>query len=156
MKARNDSRTGISARAGLQCQNHQPRRILVVEDEPELRQLVTEVLSESGFQVDSAENGLVALPPLNSVHYDLMLVEEEMSIMTGLELVQLLRSEAIMMPVILVKGTRLTREPDQNPHEQIQAILMKPFTFAELFRTVREVLRVADSVDHFRFHAQQT
>jgi DNA-binding response OmpR family regulator len=133
MKARNESRTGISARAGFECQTHPPRRILVVEDEPELRQLVTEVLSVSGFRVDSAENGLVALPPLNAVHYDLMLVEEEMSIMTG-----------------------LAREPDQIPDPQIQAMLMKPFTASELFRTVREVLHAADSVNHFRFLAPQT
>jgi DNA-binding response OmpR family regulator len=151
MKAHNISRTGVSVKAALQCQTNPPQRILVVEDEPDIRQLDTEVLRESGYQVDTAENGLVALHSLNTDHYDLLIIEEEMSMVTGLKLVKELRSEDIMVPVILVLGTMPTKESNRNPWPQIQAILLKPYTVAELFRTVREVLRAANIGVHVRF-----
>jgi DNA-binding response OmpR family regulator len=151
MKAHNNSRTGVSAKAALQCRTNPPQRILVVEDEPDIRQLDTEVLRGSGFQVDTAENGLVALHSLDIGHYDLLIIEDEMSMVTGLELVKKLRSEDLMVPVILVLGTMPAKESNPNPWPQIQAILLKPYTVAELFRTVSEVLRAAGSGACFRF-----
>jgi len=151
MKAHNISQIGVSAKAALQCQTNPSQHILVVEDEPDIRQLDTEVLRESGYQVDTAENGLVALHSINTDHYDLLIIEEEMSMVTGLELVKELRSEDMKVPVILVLGTVPVKESNRNPWPQIQAILFKPYTVAELFRTVREVLRAASSGAHVRF-----
>jgi DNA-binding response OmpR family regulator len=151
MAANKISRTGGSAKAALQCQTHPPQRILVVEDEPDIRLLDTEVLSESGFQVDTAENGLLALHTLKTGRYDLLIVEEEMSTVTGMELVKAMRSQAMMVPVILVMGTMPTTEPNVNQWPQIQAILLKPYTVAELSMTVKEVLRVAGNGANFWF-----
>jgi DNA-binding response OmpR family regulator len=150
MKAHKNLRTGSPTKAALQCQTHPPQRILVVEDEPDIRQLNTEVLRESGFQVDTAENGLLALHTLKTDHYDLLIVEEEMSTVTGLELVKAMRSQAMMVPVILVMGTMPTTEPNGNRWPQIQAILLKPYTVAELSMTVKEVLRVAGNDAYFQ------
>src|ERR1017187_6512346 len=104
MKAHKNSRTGVPAKAALQCQTEPPQRILVVEDEPDIRRLDTEVLRESGFQVDTAKSGLAALRSLDTDHYDLLIIEEEMSMVTGLELVTKLRAEDLTVPVILVLG----------------------------------------------------
>jgi DNA-binding response OmpR family regulator len=150
-KAHHVSRIGGSAKEALQCRTNPPQRILVVEDEPDIRQLETEVLRESGYDVDTAENGLAALHSLNTDHYDLLIVEEEMSMVTGLELVKELRSEDMMVPVILVVGTMPIKAPTRNQWPHIQAILLKPYTIAELFKTVKEVLRVAGSGAYFRF-----
>jgi DNA-binding response OmpR family regulator len=151
MKAHNTLQTGVLPKAALQCETNLPQHILVVEDEPDIRRLDTEVLRESGFKVDTAENGLVAMRSLSTDHYDLLIIEEEMSMVTGLELVRELRSEDVKVPVILVVGTVPAREPNRNPWPQIQAILLKPYTVFELFRTVREVLRAAGSGAHARF-----
>ena len=151
MDAHNVLRCGGAVRAALQCQTHPPQRILVVEDEPDIRQLESEVLRESGYQVDTAENGLRALDSLNADHYDLLIIEEEMSTVTGLELVNELRSEGLLVPVILVLGTMPTEGLSPNPWPQVQAILLKPYTVAELFRTVREVLCAASGGAHVRY-----
>jgi two-component system, OmpR family, alkaline phosphatase synthesis response regulator PhoP len=143
MRAHNILRTGRSARAALQCQTHPPQRILVVESEPDIRKLDTEVLRASGYQVDNAKNGLTALQTLNNDRFDLVIVEEDMPKVTGLELVKALRSEDVMTPVILVLGTMPAKESKPNKWREIQAILIKPYTVAELCKTVKEVLRAA-------------
>lgn len=145
------SQTGRAAKAAPQCQTHPAQRILVVEDEPDIRQLDSEVLRKSGYQVDTAENGVEAMQTLNSDHYDLVIVEEEMSEMPGLELVKEMRAEEIMVPVILVLGTMPEEESKTDSWPQIQATLLKPYTVAELFRTVKEVLLAVGTDTFFRF-----
>jgi CheY-like chemotaxis protein len=149
MKAHKILRKGGSAKAALQCQTHPPQRILVVEDEPDIRKLDTEVLRESGFQVANAKNGIAALHTLNTERLDLVIIEEEMSLVTGLELVKALRSEDILTPVILVLAAMPTMESNPNRWAQVQAILIKPYTVAELYKTVKEVLRSAGTVAYF-------
>ena len=70
--------------------------------------------------------------------------------MPGL-LVKAMRAEEIMVPVILVLGTMPKAELKTNPWPQIQATLLKPYTIAELFRTVKEVLLAAGTDTFFRF-----
>ena len=151
MKAHKISRTSGAARVALQCQTHPPQHILVVEDEPDIRQLDTVVLSESGYRVDTADNGLDALHSLDTDNYDLLIIEDEMPTVTGLELVKILRSENLTVPVILVLGTMPPEGLHRNPWPQIQAILIKPYTIGELSRTVREVLRAASNGANARF-----
>jgi DNA-binding response OmpR family regulator len=140
MKENKISQTGAPARAALQCPTNPPQRILVVEDDAEIRRLNSEVLTESGYQVDAAEDGVEAWHALNTKHYDLMITDNNMPIVTGLELIKKLRAEDMTLPVILMSGTMPTEELEQHPWLQIQATLIKPYTLAELFKTVKEVL----------------
>jgi len=151
MKAHNVSRAGASATRTLQCKTNPCQSILVVEDEPDIRQLDTEVLRESGYQVDIAENGLAALNSVKTDRYDLLVIEDEMLMVTGQELVKKLRSEGILVPVILVLGTMPTMESSRNLWPQIQAVLLKPYTVAEMLKTVREVLLSACNGTYVRF-----
>jgi DNA-binding response OmpR family regulator len=145
MKANEWSRSGGLVKAALECQTCPSPRILVAEDEPSLSKLDTEVLNVCGYQVDNAKNGLTALHKLNDDHFDLAIVEEELPKVTGLELVNALRSNDIMTPVILVMGTAPVKEPNPNKVAQVQAILFKPYTVAELLKTVKGVLRAANT-----------
>ncbi|MEN3042206.1 MAG: response regulator [Fervidobacterium sp.] len=68
-----------------------PKRILVVEDEPNMRLLVTEELIDAGYEVDEAENAEEALRKFNDKPYDLVTIDIEMPGMNGLELAGKLR-----------------------------------------------------------------
>jgi DNA-binding response OmpR family regulator len=151
MKAHNVARAGAPATRTLQCKTNPCQSILVVEDEPDIRQLDTEVLRDSGYQVDIAENGLAALNSVKTDRYDLLVIEDEMLMVTGQELVKKLRSEGILVPVILVLGTVPTMESSRNLWPQIQAVLLKPYTVAEMLKTVREVLLSACNGTYVRF-----
>jgi two-component system OmpR family response regulator len=134
------SQTGATASAALECPTNPPQRILVVEDDADIRSLNTESLTESGYCVDAAENGAAAWQALNAKHYDLLITDNHMPVVTGLELIKKLRAEEMTLPVILMSGTLPTEELEQHPWLQIQATLLKPYTLAELFKTVKEVL----------------
>ena len=151
MSAHKVSCVGASATRALQCETNPSQSILVVEDEPDVRQLDTEVLRDSGYQVDIAENGLAALHSVKTARYDLLIIEDEMLMVTGQELVKELRSEGILVPVILVLGTMPTMESSRNLWPQTQAVIIKPYTVAELVKTVREVLLSACNGAYVRF-----
>lgn len=68
-----------------------PKRILVVEDEPNMRLLVTEELIDAGYEVDEAENAEEALRKFTDKPYDLVTIDIEMPGMNGLELAGKLR-----------------------------------------------------------------
>ncbi len=128
-----------------------PQHILVVEDEPDIRQLDAVVLSRSGYRVDTAENGRDALRSLGTDRFDLLIVEDELKKETGQALVAKLRSKNVNLPIILVVGTKPSGASLWNPWSQIQAVLLKPYTIAELRRTVSEVLRAASGGACFGF-----
>lgn len=116
------------------------RRILVVDDEPLILHLIALTLTESGYHVDAAEDGAVAWQALQANGYDLLVTDNNMPNVSGMELLEKLHASRLTLPVIMVSGTMPTEELEQHPWLQIQATLLKPYTLAELFNTVKEVL----------------
>ena len=115
----------------------------MVDDEPDIRRLNTEVVIESGYHVDSVEDGVSAWEALNTNSYDLLITDNHMPTVTGLELIKKLRAEDMKLPVILMSATMPTEELKRHPWLEIQATLLKPYALAELFITVKEVLGVS-------------
>ena len=122
-----------------------PRRILVVDDEECLRELSTQVLIHSGYNVDAAEDGAVAWNTLQHNSYDLLITDNNMPNVTGVELLQKLHAARMDLPVIMVSGTIPTAELSRHSWLQIDATLLKPFTPDELLTTVRKVLYAIDT-----------
>jgi len=125
--------------------NHR-QRILVVEDDDDIRHLNTEVLSCSGYNVDAAPDGAIAWDTLQLNSYDLLVTDHQMPKVTGIELLKKLLAAHMALPVILVSGTIPTQELRRHPWLQIDATLLKPYTPDELRATVRKVLCATDSI----------
>ncbi len=121
------------------------RRILVVEDDRELRQLNTQVLSHHGYAVDAAEDGAAAWEALQINRYDLLITDNNMPRLTGIELVKKLRSARMAFPIIMATGTVPTQELVQNPWLEPVAMLAKPYAPDQLLDTVKEVLHAVFS-----------
>lgn len=119
------------------CPRH---RILVVDDDVYVRELNAGVLIRCGYHVDTAVDGVDAWRALHEDHYDLLITDEQMPWVTGLELIQKLRAEAILLPVILASGLPPLDEWNQHPELRIQAVVTKPCTLAVLLQTVKSVL----------------
>lgn|SRR5664280_7339 len=122
---------------------HQPQsrpRILVVEDNIEIRHLNVEALMDSGYHVDVAEDGAAGWDALQLNHYDLMITENAMPKVSGLELLQKLHAARIILPVIMATGTLPQEEFARSLWLRPAATLLQPYTLAEFLRTVKEVL----------------
>jgi len=127
------------------CQANPSNRILVVDDDISIRELSAAVLTASGFQVDTAEDGVAGWEALHASSYDLLITDHRMPKVTGVELVEKLRSARMTLPVVLVSGAMPTEAMNPNPSLQLAATLLKPFTMDELLGTVEKVLHAAES-----------
>jgi len=122
-----------------------PHHILVVDDEPDIRQLNTEVLIDSGYQVDTAEDGAIAWQALNTNSYDLLITDHHLPKVSGIELLRKLRAARMVLPVIMATGhlpkDGFTRYPWLRP----AVTLLKPYIVEEFLGAVKKVLRAADN-----------
>src|SRR5258708_684887 len=115
----------------LESQSDPPQRILVVDDEPAILEISAAMLCHCGYEVDTAQDGDAGWKALLAKSYDLLITDQRMPKLSGIELMNKLRSENMALPVILVSGIIPTWELKNHPHLQFAAMLLKPFTIAE-------------------------
>jgi DNA-binding response OmpR family regulator len=115
-------------------------RILVVDDDIDIRLLSAALLFRSGYQVDTAEDGATGWDALQAKSYDLLITDNKMPKVSGVELVKMLRSAHMALPVILASGA-MPEELNRLPWLRLAATLLKPFSPDELLETVKKVLR---------------
>jgi signal transduction histidine kinase/ActR/RegA family two-component response regulator len=116
--------------------------ILVVEDEPNVRELACEFLKSSGYSVLEAHDGLEALEILSRhtgvIH--LVLTDMVMPKMSGVELISRARAARLVTKVVLMSGYSEYSSTSQSQFSQEMLILQKPFSRLSLIEKVREAL----------------
>jgi DNA-binding response OmpR family regulator len=122
------------------------RRILVVDDEPELRRLNTEILRHSGYHVDAAEDGAAAWTALQLNRYDLLVTDNDMPKISGVELLKKVHATNMALPVIMATGTIPDEEFERHPVIKPAVTLLKPYTIQEFLSAVRDVLNASATV----------
>lgn len=114
-------------------------RIVVVEDEREMAQLLVQALTESGFQCVSAFNGAEGLKVARNA--DLLLVDVMMPLMDGFTMVETLRKEGVRTPVIYLTAKDQTRDIVRGLEVGGDDYLIKPFKLEELIARIKAALR---------------
>jgi two-component system response regulator VanR len=117
--------------------------ILLVDDDHFAREFHAGALIASGFDVDTAEDGAEGWQKIQAKKYDLIITDNTMPKMTGIEMVEKLRSARMAVPVIMATRTLPTFEIARNPWLKPDAALIKPFAFDALLATVKQVLRTS-------------
>lgn len=116
-------------------------RILVVEDEPKLNELITARLRREHYSVDSCLRGDEAMDYLACAQYDLLILDIMLPGISGLDILRGLRAKGDKTPVLLL--TALDSIPDRVSGLDSGAddYLVKPFAFDELLARIRVLLR---------------
>ncbi len=141
-----DAQHGARADSPFQCRTDPPQRILVVDDEPAIRRLHTDVLVDSGYEVVTAGDGAAAWEVLQLDSFHLLIVDNEMPNLSGIDLLKKLHAANIVVPVIMATGTLPQEELIRHPWLPIEAMLLKPYTVEQFLTAVSNVLRVAGDV----------
>jgi two-component system response regulator RegX3 len=117
-----------------------PRTILVVEDEPTLRETLAEALEGDGFAVVQAADGRAALERFRAAEPDLVLLDLMLPELSGLEVTRHIRAES-SVPIVML--TARDAELDKVVGLELGAddYVTKPFSFRELSARIRAVLR---------------
>ena len=129
----------------LQAHTNSRHRILVVEDERDLRQITAEVLIDAGFQVDVAEDGAAAWSALQLSKYDLLITDQLMPKVSGVELLKKIHAANMTLPVIMATGYLPTWEFALHTWLQPVKMLLKPYSFEKLLGLVKNILTKAVS-----------
>jgi len=117
------------------------QKILLAEDDPDIRYIMARVLDRNGFQINAVSDGEQAWKALCQEPYDMLITDQEMPRLLGLELIERMRSTGMKLPVIVASGSLFTETIQDHPRLQIAAILTKPFTLHELLNITREILQ---------------
>ena len=130
----------------FQNQPNSGQRILVVEDEHDLRQLTAEVLIDAGYQVDVAEDGAAAWAALQLSKYDLLITDQFMPKLFGVELLKQMYAANMTLPIIMAAGFLPSWEFALHPCLQPVKRLLQPYSFEKLLGMVKNVLHKTVSV----------
>src|ERR1017187_8627132 len=104
MKENQISQSLERASAPVQFEAGPPRSILVVEDDPDIRRINAMVLHRAGYHVDTAEDGAFAWEMLGVSDYDLMITDNNMPNLTGMDLLKKLYASRMTLPCIMATG----------------------------------------------------
>jgi DNA-binding response OmpR family regulator len=122
------------------------RRILVVDDEPTLRETLAEALEQDGLEVVTAADGKEALEQFRSASPDLMLLDLMLPQVSGIEVCRIVRRES-SLPIIML--TAKDGEIDKVVGLELGAddYVTKPFSLRELMARIRAQLRRLDALE---------
>ena len=119
----------------------QPARILVVEDQAQVRQTIARMLELGGNTVFEAENGIAALQQLSELSaVDLVVSDMAMPEMAGRDLAERLRTDYPDVKILFVTGNLGVPDPPTDDNRDPPLVLQKPFTIDQLKRAVSESL----------------
>lgn len=114
------------------------KKILVVDDEENIRELYRDELVEQGFDVDLAEDGFKAIEKLDSFRPDLVTLDVKMPGIDGIEVLRRIREKDVNIPVLLLTAFGEFRQ-DFNTWAS-DAYIVKSGDLSELVDTVRTLL----------------
>jgi two-component system response regulator AtoC len=115
-------------------------KILIVDDEPNIRDLMHRYLSLDGIESDCAENGLSAQRMLKENPYDACLVDLKMPGMDGISLIIWIRQEGFRMPVIMISAHGDISDAVSALKEGAQDYIVKPFDPEELVIRLKKLV----------------
>ncbi|MFN8636473.1 MAG: response regulator, partial [Chloroflexota bacterium] len=122
-----------------------PHAILVVDDEPQIRQMLERILHVDGHTVVAVASGEEALEVLQARAFDLLISDIGLGTgMNGWELVDRVHARWPRLRVLLVSGWGAEIDPEEAAARGVDAVLSKPYRFADLRRTIAEPRRVPD------------
>ena len=118
-------------------------KVLVVDDTPDMAQLMAMVVQNEGYEAHVASDGQLALRMASYEHPDVVLLDIMMPQMSGLEVLSHLKADVALreIPVILVSEGVDTSEYEPTLGESLRAIHRKPLSLDELLADIERICR---------------
>jgi excisionase family DNA binding protein len=116
------------------------QRVLVVDDEASIRDLLSKTLALAEYEVDTAPDGTAALDRLRSVNYDLLIADLKMPGMDGLTLIRQAKRMKADLPVIIITGFSTESSAIEAVNLGVAGYLTKPFRVPQVLAAASKAL----------------
>ncbi len=116
-------------------------RLLLVEDEVDIRRFLSHALSEAGYQVDAAPDAKAAMKLASDALYHILIVDLGLPDQDGIDLITSLRQVGVGTPVLILSARRSVDERVKGLEQGGDDYLTKPFALAELLARIRNLLK---------------
>ena len=116
-------------------------RILVVDDDENIRKVLTTILEDEGYAVEQAETGQKAIEMAKRKVYNLALIDIRLPDMEGIELLTKVRDTTPKMRKIIITGYPTLQNAIEAVNRGADAYIMKPFDMDKVLITIKEQLR---------------
>ena len=117
------------------------KRILIVDDDPEIRELLDFDISSSGYYTDTAQDGMEGLNKALNNKYDLILLDVMMPKMNGFEVCKNIRQAKINIPILMLTAKGTIGDKTSGFDSGADDYLVKPFDIQEVLLRIRVLLR---------------
>ena len=125
-------------------------KILIAEDDRELRQLFSNVLTKNGYAVKGVSNGKEALDAMDNDYFDLVITDIMMPVLDGYELVRQLRDTGNITPVLMITAKDAFDDMNQGFVSGTDDYMVKPVNVNEMLLRVKALLRRAQMINDRR------
>jgi two-component system response regulator AtoC len=123
-------------------------KILAIDDEVNIRRLLSEELALEGFVVETAETGEQGLAMLSGACFDLALVDLQLPGMNGIDVIKRIKRMPISLEVILITGHGNMEAAVHSMELGARGFLTKPFKLSELIPLIDRVVKHKHTADH--------
>ena len=117
------------------------KRILVVEDQPDNRQIIRDMLADTGYEITEAENGAEALAAIAKARPDLILMDIQLPVIDGYAATRRIKTDpALKSPIIAVTSYALSGEEKKACEAGCDDYVPKPYSPRQLLAKIRQYL----------------
>lgn len=119
------------------------KRILIVEDTEDNRQILRDLLTNAGFDIVEAYDGEAAVEAASRYHPDLILMDIQLPILNGYEAIRRIKANTNLhpIPIIAVTSYALSEDKEKARAAGCDGYVAKPFSPRQLLATVRDLLK---------------
>lgn len=121
-------------------------RLLIIEDEPNIRQQLQQYLQQQGYAVDTAEDGAAGLFMGGEYPFDLAIVDLGLPKLSGIEVIKQWRDQGKTFPILILTARGNWQDKVEGLEAGADDYLVKPFQNEELLARTRALLRRASGV----------
>ncbi|GAA4069536.1 response regulator [Amphibacillus indicireducens] len=116
------------------------KTVLIIDDQRGIRLLLEEVIRNEGYHAKSFEDGISAMAEIEINQPDLIIIDHQLPIKSGTEIIELLEEKGYQIPTIIMSGLIESVKSTAKKMKTVKAYFSKPFNIIEAKNTINQLL----------------
>ena len=124
-------------------------RIIIIDDDESIRKILSTILQEEGYTVDTADTGKEGIRKTNENCYNLALIDMKLPDIEGIDLLLKIKDTTPRMRKIIITGFPTIQNAMESVNRRADAFILKPFEVEKVLQTIREQLKKQEEEQKF-------